>query len=132
MSKRLLIDAVTLEQALRDEYITEESKSMVLTPCGALIFNSAIDFARQAVREAELVDVAEMANGRWIEVEPKGWSSIGYLETARIACSECHCEPVPHVESSPGHGGTQTSYKWIKTKHCPNCGAKMLEKEGAP
>lgn len=91
----------------------------------------AIAVLNMALSKLEGLPAMDVGHGLWVEVKPRGWHRLGFCETAMIACSECHNVPVPHVESSQEHGGTVTSYRWLKTKHCPNCGAKMDEKEGS-
>jgi len=89
----------------------------------------AIAVLNMALTKLEGFPAMDVVHGRWVEVKPRGWHTKGFYKTAMIACSECHNVPAPHVESSHEHGGTVTSYRWLKTKHCPNCGAKMDAKE---
>lgn len=78
-----------------------------------------------AISKLEGFPAMDAVHGTWVEVKQRGWHRQGFYETAMIACSECHNVPVPHVESSHEHGATLKSYRWLKTKHCPNCGLKM-------
>lgn len=105
------------DKAVHDAIVQEAKKAGVTD---LVIFDR--DFVVEAIKR-------NMVHGTWVEVKPRGWHTKGFYETAMIACSECHNVPVPHVESSHEHGGTVTSYRWLKTKHCPNCGVKMDLKE---
>lgn len=64
----------------------------------------------------------EQKTGHWVEENINEWSR-------KIYCSECGCPPpFEHVSngdvySASGYGVTN------KTKHCPGCGARMIESE---
>lgn len=90
---------------------------------------TAIAVLNMALSKLEGFPAMDVVHGTWVEVKPYGWHKRGFFETAMIACSECHNVPAPHVESSHEHGGTVMCYRWLKTKHCPNCGTKMDAKE---
>lgn len=60
MSGIRLIDANALEQAIINEYFTDDRPSGILSRKGEIIFNSAIDVARCRVRDAETVDVVQV------------------------------------------------------------------------
>lgn len=134
-----MADGLISKELLRmclDEFMKMTEKARNEPGAGLMVYamdgaESAIRSLRDGLDKFPSVDAAPIVHGTWVEVKPRGWHTKGFFETAMIACSECHNEPAPHVESSHEHGGTVTSYRWLKTKHCPNCGAKMDAKEGA-
>lgn len=61
----------------------------------------------------------------WVEIAPKGWGREGLYCTPKIACAKCKTIPRPYKEVERSMEGRIEMYTWIKTKNCPNCGAKM-------
>ena len=110
-----LIDADALDFALVDEYMTEGSKTNVLSKNGRAIFNAAIDVARCRAGDVDTVDAEPLRRGRWDD------KSIAFCNV----CSECHTA-VDRTACFP-----RISRKGIvqpivgKLNYCPNCGAKM-------
>ena len=85
---------------------------------------------RYAVKIIEKYNIVQ--NGTPLEQEPKTghWVEDNINEWSRkVFCSECGCtSPFEHVSngnvySASGYGVTN------KTKYCPNCGAKMVERQ---
>ena len=68
-----------------------------------------LNVARKAIEEAPAADVAEVVHGRW--------KLLDECSNAGVYCSICH--KAVYRESA--------WYKnvHIKSKYCPNCGAKM-------
>ena len=57
--------------------------------------------------------------GKWVEEKPNSYSR-------RISCSVCN-GLAPFVLVSDDYYGKSAHGEYEKTKHCPNCGAKMVE-----
>lgn len=80
----------------------------------ATLINTALDVAIEAIKAQKV--------GKWIDEDINEWSH-------KVYCSECGCTPpFEHIGSSNIYsvGGYGIN---IKTKFCPNCGARMIESE---
>ena len=154
MSVMRLIDANALVEEIRELLYTENRPSMILNNFSQMCFNSAIELAQIKALEAPTIDAVpreeyesllkrfrhllesdyirsfdevklgtgeykrdireadrEHPHGRWIERIEIFSESEG--EVNAIGCSEC--------------GRSQRKYR--RTLYCPNCGAKMDDKE---
>lgn len=99
------IDADAIKGKLYDLKYTKSNPSMILTPAGEEIYNSAIETAIFAVLSATTIDLVKRA--KWVQPDN---SPMGCL-----VCSNCLTYPI----SKNG--------RWHLTKYCPDCGAKMEE-----
>lgn len=61
----------------------------------------------------------------WLIVKEAGFHDGVLYTTPMIACSECGVVALHEQSEGMGHGGPQTSCRWIATHHCPNCGKEM-------
>ena len=97
--KRLdLIDRKALLKTL-DRYInTMPDKEGYHFLCG-------LSTAITEIEDAPTVDAVEVVHGRWIADRWTKWQ-----------CDKCH-------SPSPAYGYPRMEY--VKTRYCPNCGAKM-------
>lgn len=59
--------------------------------------------AEDVARDLEAADVAPVVHGRWV-----------YGEDVDIQCSVCGADAL-----------TEGDYRQVKSRYCPNCGAKM-------
>ena len=72
-----------------------------------------LDHLAMLVRDAPAVDAEPVRHGRWGKFEKTKHKTV---------CSECKC-PVPFKKQASGY-----HLAW-KSNYCPNCGAKMEEKD---
>ena len=90
------------------EYIDREAALMKLMQDGCSAKNL------QSISDMPAADVAPVVHGRWIMVD----DSCG-----KYACSACREIEQECTEWGAGH------YNPVDKDYCPNCGAKMDEKE---
>ena len=84
-----------------DEYISREAALMKLMQDGCSAKNL------QSISDMPAADVAEVVHGQWYMLDD--------CANAGLYCSACG-RRVHHEEFA---------YKKLKSKYCPNCGAKM-------
>ena len=72
-------------------------------------FDRGLDRAQRAILDAPAADVATVRHGRWMSKNPHGYEWT-------FVCSNCD-----YVDGYPFND---------RHNYCPNCGAKMDEKEG--
>lgn len=87
-----------------DEYISREAALTALQDSD--LFNTT-ERQLRAIRELHAADVAEVVHGQWYMLDD--------CANAGLYCSACG-RRVHHEEFA---------YKKLKSKYCPNCGAKM-------
>lgn len=97
------------------EYIERESIYKILLMENPFGWNNN-DLA-ELFREAKAADVAPVVHGRW---------ELEYGTYGKMRCSVCKKEAL--IEKTIGDVGVITNY--VDSNYCPNCGAKMDEKEG--
>ncbi len=99
-----LVDAIALEQAIINEYFTDDRRSGILSRKGEIIFNSAIDVARCRVRDAETVNVMQV-----------------------VRCKECRSNL--GVKSGDGRIMCTVHHRWTDENGFCHMGKKMDRKE---
>lgn len=103
MAKYINVDALGIGKARRDVFND---------PAYADGWNSAVEI----MQNAPAADVTEVRHGRWIaDKEDVEWGNY----FIRYRCSEC--KERPHF--------SKDRYTFIRSPYCPNCGAKMDERE---
>ena len=105
-----LIDADALIEDLGELLYTDENPSEQLTDAGQAIHNAAIALAASEVTDAPTIDASPVVHARWEDSEHRD---------EKYRCSAC--------------GGACWYYDYqgavARSRFCPNCGAKMDEKE---
>lgn len=110
------------------EFVEMAVKMMEKEPCEDAISRQAVleitaetgALETQARVKALPPVTQEPKTGHWVEENINEWSR-------KVFCSECGCPP-PFEYVSNGDVYSASGYGVInKTKHCPNCGAKMVE-----
>ena len=85
------------------EYIEREKLiEDVKNDCCELVYYTKVD-AIDCIKSAHAADVAPVVHGRWV-----------YGEDVGIQCSVCGADAF-----------TEGDYRQVKSRYCPNCGAKM-------
>lgn len=80
-------------------------------PCGEYVRTESV---RATIDHMPSV---EPKTGEWIEVKNQYGVKV-------ICCSKCG-ESAPYEEVSDDYYGYHTHGEFIKTRYCPNCGARM-------
>ena len=76
----------------------------------------------EPVRRGDMVETSEpVILSAWMEIEQAQWGN----STPRIKCAKCGAEPRPYINKDRSMEGTTEWHTWLKTRYCPNCGAKM-------
>ena len=104
------------------EYIEREVALSLVQPDAPEDEKSTVTIAtakklvRSIVYRAPIADVAPVRHGRW---------ELEYGTYGKMRCSVCKKEAL--IEKTIGDVGVITNY--VDSNYCPNCGAKMDEKE---
>ena len=85
------------------EYIERAALKCELAPYEENDFSQQMDVILAIVDAQPAADVAPVVHGRWV-----------YGEDVDIQCSVCGADAF-----------TEGDYRQVKSRYCPNCGAKM-------
>ena len=91
-----------------DEYIERETAIAWFMPYAHAGESIDADVVISDIKGMKAADVAPAVHGRWLDSKHKIFSN-----TYDYVCSNCGCD-----------------YALAKYNYCPNCGAKMDEKDG--